>query len=179
MISVGEDFSLVQQRVIGTGSVMELLDGGMFLVAIYIPEITNKEIELLRNSTMKVKIFRVDDFAIYLVRLGESSMIFELTFDPTLYSQDKQQGIFKSNIVLIVGIDSLTNQVKTLRMANMPKVMYETVLDILNNTKRYISSITSKQLYPVLHKTTIETLRAKFSTTELWTLSAPAGKMGE
>lgn len=173
MISVGEDFSLVQQRVIGTGSVMELLDGGMFLVAIYIPEITNKEIELLRNSTMKVKIFRVDDFAIYLVRLGESSMIFELTFDPTLYSQDKQQGIFKSNIVLIVGIDSLTNQVKTLRMANMPKIMYETVIDVLYKAKNY------KGLYSTLYKTFIKIFCLRYSVKKLWEIATPAGKMGE
>ena len=173
MLRVGEKFTLFRQRVAGVASVMELLDGGTFLIVIYIPDMTIKESEMLRNTPMNVRIIRDGDYADYLVRFGDSEMIFELTFDPTVYPEKKQQEILESNLVVFVGVDSTTNEIKTLRMANMPKIMYETVIDVLYKAKNY------KGLYSTLYKTFIEIFCLRYSVKKLWEIATPAGKMGE
>ncbi len=171
-LCVGEQFKLFSERITELAAATELLNGGMLIIALYLPDMTSEEVDLIRNHKINVRLLRNNDYAIYLLQFGETEMIFEITFDPFLYSSKKQQDLKKSNLFVITGIDATTNEIKVLRSANMPKAMYNTIVEIWETSCH-------NKFYSKTYKHWVTTLRKDYGVMDLWNMSTPIGMLGE
>jgi len=174
-LEVGEEFDLFKGKFLAgqDGAIFEALHGGGFALIIYLSNMNNKEKELLRKGKIQVRVIRETDyFVLTLVRFASSPLIFEIVFDPLLYKDEREDQLGDSNIVYIVGIESNTNIIQTLRMANMPVRLYHIFQSSWEKAKD-IPDFSTK------YNRWIEDLEKRYSVLELWDMGEYVGKMGE
>lgn len=126
MIAIGETYPLFEKsmKMLNNqdGGVFEALENGDgFLYTMFLNQPSKEEINLVRTKDIKVRLIDEEPFVLPLIQFDNSRMIFEMSFDPTLYQDDRAFQMKQSNNVLtIVLVDSSTHVVHALRSANLP-----------------------------------------------------------
>jgi hypothetical protein len=110
-----------------------------------------------------------------LIRFQSSPIICELVFDPTKYQalewKDRIDWWDKSNTVSLLLIDSTTGTTGAIRVANMPKTLWEVWRD------SWRKSVTIEE-YSRKYSEWINALWRR-KTMELWNTATPSGVFGE
>jgi hypothetical protein len=176
-LQVGEPFPMFEnsrQMVLGQdGCVMEILpeDEG-YILSLYMRNMTKREFECLRYEKIKCSFIQEGDFILTLIKYGNTDLIFEISLDPTLYKDGRGTNFLKSNMITIVGIESTTNIVNTLRHCSIPVGLYKkwiTVWDKAKDIENYSQKYTNW----------MNDLDDRYSVEELWNIGVYAGEMGE
>jgi hypothetical protein len=172
-IQVGETFTLFRNKL-DDGSYFEALDdNGGFMMATYLYNMSPEERELLWSGEIHTKMIREGNKLMFLLKFGESELINEVYFDPTLYNDKRAMRIvFDNHMVQFVGIERSNNIIKTLRMANFPMNLKQAC--ITEWSKAY-----HEENYSENYGNWIGELMAKYSTLELWAKGEYVGQFGE
>jgi len=97
-------------------------------VALYLKNMAYEEEQALSNKKIYCRIHRKDWFLLTLIRFGKTPIIFEITFDPTIYPEsewlERKDALEKNNMIIFLGIDTSNGIVKTLRRANLPEKLW-------------------------------------------------------
>lgn len=177
LITVGQEFPLFQN---GTkdmygldGGIFEALeDGDGYMYSLYLMNPIQEEILAVRTKTISVRVIQEDNFVLPLIRFGNTLMIFEMSFDPTLY-KDARAFQFKdaNNLLSIVLIDSSNGKVNALRQANLPLKLIQLCSEKWANAFLELDySRKYKEWYHKLQSIPLEVL---------WDRALYLGKMGE
>ena len=123
-ISVGEKFTLFQERYhsFNDGGYFEALeDNDGFIMTVYLAGMDETEKTILGNEIIQARMIKDGNKILGLIRYGDSPLIFEMSFDPTLYKDKRAMQIaFDNHMLTIVGVERSNNVVQTLRMSNFP-----------------------------------------------------------
>jgi hypothetical protein len=123
-ISVGGKFTLFQERYnsFTDGCYFEALeDNDGFIMTIYLAGMDQEEKTILESQKIHAKIVKDGNKILGLIRYGDSPLIFEMGFDPTLYKDKRAMQIaFDNHMLTIIGVERSNNIVQTLRMTNFP-----------------------------------------------------------
>jgi hypothetical protein len=123
-ISVNKKFTLFQERynTFNDGCYFEALeDNEGFFLTVYLGGMDEKEKEILESREIQAKMIKEGNKVLGLIRYEDSPLIFEMSFDPTLYKDKRaMQIVFDNHMLTVVGIERSNNVVQTLRMANFP-----------------------------------------------------------
>jgi hypothetical protein len=171
-IAIGDDFELFTGRNYKntTGCILEINQEGDFTLVVYLDKMTPEEEFLLSKSKITVKQIREYNYVLFLMQFGNTDFIFEISFNPFLYKDNRRNIIGKSNMVLMVGVDSNTNKIKTLRQFNLPKQMFMSLITQSKNNDKYYSEKYTRW---------INDLDNRYSVIKLWAMATYIGKMGE
>lgn len=176
-ITVGQKYPLFEKSVekfvgrdVGLFEAMEEGEGYHFTVFLNRPNVA--EINHFSSKKIKVKLVDEQPFCLPLIRFGYSNMIFEMSFDPTLYHDNRAfQLLGVNNLLTLILVDSSTGIVKRLRSANFPLQFMETcskrwqeAFHEENYSERYREWFRKKQSIPL---------------ERLWEQALYLGKMGE
>lgn len=104
------------------GAVMELLPEGSYFIKLIVDYLDEKDIMEFREQDIVFKVLFNRDKAYILLRFGNSSLLHEILFNPTLYA-DKEKtkiNLTKSNIIHCVLIDGITEKVQGIKLFNIP-----------------------------------------------------------
>ncbi len=174
-LQVGTQFELFKGRDMKgqTGCLIEQLADGGFCLVVYMDNMQISEILTLRENKIHVRVIKeTDDFVLTLIKYGNTPLIFELCFDPTLY-KDERRGIFsKSNMLTIIGVESNTNIIKTLRMVSMP-------LKLFKLYNRAWELALKHDGFSEKYSAWLNDLTNRYTTVQLWGMSDGYGQMGQ
>jgi hypothetical protein len=165
------------QRVGTEGARFEQLDTGEWFIIIYMGQPTKEERKIIRKARVLTRyiIDESETMVMALIRFESSEMIYELIFDPTRYKaiewKERIEWWNKSNTVSLLVIDSLTGIIEAIRVANMPKTLWEA----WQNSWRKSLGIED---YSGKYSEWIKTLW-QHKTMELWNTATPSGVFGE
>jgi len=116
-IEVGQPFLLPNPGV-RNGAVLEAARGGGLMLLIYLESMTQTEADTLRKDKIAVRAYREQDKLLLLFRFGPE-LIFEVSFNPRRYSDERSNAVGKSNLLHIVGIESSSNIVRLQRVVSI------------------------------------------------------------
>jgi hypothetical protein len=176
-LQVGQQFPMFEnskRNMIGAdGAVFELLpsDEG-YILCIYMSNMNKREFEALRNEKIICRYIQEGDFLLTLIKYGSTELIFEISLDPTLYKDGRGANLLKSNMLSVVGIESTTNIVNTLRYCNIPTKLYSKMITVWDKAK-YIENYSRK------YTNWMNDLDSRYSVIELWDIGVYIGKMGD
>lgn len=173
-ISIGDDFDLFKGKNMSgqCGCILELTEAGDFTLIVYMNDMTKEEIFLLQKAPIIVRQIKELDFVLFLIRFGKTEQIFEIAFNPLLYKDKRKENLLNSNMILMVGVESNSNKIKTLRHFNMSQKMYVSLLGQYHNGKQQIN-------YNDKFTKWVNDLDRRYSVLQLWELGTYIGKMGE
>jgi hypothetical protein len=159
------------------GARFEQLDTGEWFIIIYMSQPSKEERKIVRKAKILTR-YIIDEsktMVMALIRFDSSQIIYELIFDPTRYRaiewKDRIDWWSKSNTVSLLVIDSLTGVIEALRVANMPKTLWE----VWRESWRKSLSIED---YTRKYAEWIKTLWQR-KTMDLWNTAKPSGVFGE
>ena len=122
---------------------------------------------------MRTRIIKKDNKILFLIRFGDSPMIFEVSFDPTLYKDKRAMQIaFDNHLTTFVTVDRIDNKVKTLRIANFPMKLKQALITAW-------SSAYEEEEYSKKYTEFIDHIYNGYSTLELWEVGENTGFFGE
>ena len=174
-LQVGTQFELFKGRNMcgQTGCIMEQLADSSFALIVYMDNMTTGEFMTLKEDKIHVRVIKeTNDFVLTLLKYGKTPLIFELCFDPTLY-KDERRGVFgKSNMLTIIGVESNTNIIKTLRMVSMPMKLFK-----LYN--RAWELALKHDGFSEKYSAWLNDLTNRYTTVQLWGMSDGYGQMGQ
>lgn len=177
-VELGKPFNLFSigrfQNVDAAGVFEALPDKNGFLLAIYMADMSPLEARIISKEKISVRVFRDTPYLVYPVfRFGDSPIIIEMEFDPTLYGDDRaMQLVIDNNLVLVVGIDSRTNIVRALRLCNFPRRLRDMLITAWGMAFEMLG-------YSNLYKKWTIDLKSRYSPYEIWERGIYAGKFGE
>jgi len=138
---------------------------------------SKEERKILRKAKILTR-YIIDEsktMVMAFIRFESSPLIYELVFDPTRYKaierKDRIDWWDKSNTVSLLLIDSATGAIGAIRVANMPKALWE----VWRESWRKSVSIED---YSQKYSKWINTLWQR-QTMELWNTATPSGMFGE
>lgn len=111
-------------------------------------------------------------FVLTLIKYGNTNLIFEMSFDPTLYKDERRGIFFKSNMLTIIGVDSNTNIIKTLRYVSMPLKLHQLYKDAW-------SLALKRKEFSQKYMNWVDDLDKRYSVVQLWKMSKMYGQMGQ
>ena len=159
------------------GARFEQMDTGEWIIIIYMGQASKEERKIIRKAKILTR-YLIDEsrsMVMALIRFGTSPIIYELVFDPTRYQaiewKDRIEWWNKSNTVSLLVIDSVTGIIGAIRVANMPKTLWE----VWRESWRKSLSIED---YTRKYSEWIKTLWQR-KTMELWNMATPSGMFGE
>jgi hypothetical protein len=168
-------FNIGNLRGVDSGMVFEALpENSGYAINIYLSNLTELEAALISEAPISVRVLRdTPSLIMPTVRIGNSPLLFEVVFDPTLYPDKRaMQLVLDNNRIQIVGVDSNTNIVKALRLVSMP-----------NRLREMLMSAWSKALDEEGFSTKFARwsadLASRYSLIDLWERSVYVGKLGE
>lgn len=154
------------------GCIMEFLEEASFISMIFLRDMTELEKEMLLNAKIFVRVFAEDILKLFIVRFANSFLVFEMSFNPSLYKDDKSKLIEKSNLLAIIGIESRNLKTQTIRLVNIPKAMHKALVDLTQDTKNFKN-------YNELYNNWYKDITSRYDTLKLWDMSYYLGRMGE
>jgi hypothetical protein len=174
-INVGDEYTLYKEAVphLQDGSYFEALDDESgFIMTTYLTDMSEEEKFLLRNGVINARMIREENFILFILRFGHSPLMFEVSFDPTLYKDRRAMQItFDNHMVHFVGVEKRTNTVQTLRTANFPMKLKQACITAWHNAYNDLDySRKYMEWYDGL---------LSFSTPELWEKGEDVGFFGE
>lgn len=177
LITVGQDYPLFQggtnQMMNQDGAVFEALeDNSGYILAVYLNQPHSQEISILRSEKILTRLLIQDNFILPMVQFGSTLMIFEISFDPTLYTDERVFQFQESNnTLMVVSIDSSNRKVVALRHANFPLKFIQHCSETW--AKAFLENNYSEKYrnwYGGLQQHSIETL---------WEKATPTGTLGD
>jgi hypothetical protein len=176
-ISVGQTFDLFKEkgfRLLSDGGYFEALDDNDgFMMVFYLTGISPQEIEILENEIMRVRMIKEGNKILFLIRYGQSPLIFEASFDPTLYKDKRAMQItFDNHMVTFVTVERFDNKVQALRYTNFPMKLKQALITAWTNAYE-------EENYSESYTGFIDRLYQRYSTEELWHLGDNVGFFGE
>ena len=173
-LEVGQPFELFYGRNMygQTGCILELLTGGSYCLNIYLNNMEDEEKQVLKQNRIYVRVIRELDFVLTLFGYANTSMVFEMFFDPTLYKDERVNDFLQSNMLLIVGIESNDGTIQTLRQISLPFKLFGLWNDAWNNSKK-------QDNYSQKYKRWVEDLDKRYSIFELWKMGKEMGYLGQ
>ena len=159
------------------GARFEQLDSGEWFIIIYMGQPSKEEKKIVRKAKILTR-YLIDEsktMVMAFIRFESSPLIYELVFDPTHYKaiewKDRIDWWDKSNTVSLLLIDSVTGVIGAIRVANMPKTLWEVwreswrkSLSVENFSRKYSEWIN---------------ILWQRKTMDLWDMAAPSGVFGE
>ena len=113
------------------GARFEQMDTGDWIIIIYMGQPLKEERKIVRKAKIVTR-YLIDEsksMVMALIRFKSSPKIYELVFDPTRYKaiewKERIEWWNKSNTVTLLVIDNVTGIIGTIRVANMPKILWE------------------------------------------------------
>jgi hypothetical protein len=159
------------------GARFEQMDTGDWIIIIYMGQPTKEERKIVRKAKVVTR-YLIDEsktMVMALIRFESSAIIYELVFDPTRYKaiewKERTEWWNQSNTVTLLVIDSVTGIIEGIRVANMPKTLWE----VWQESWRKSLSIED---YTRKYDSWIKTLWQR-NTMELWNTATPSGVFGE
>jgi len=173
-LEVGKEFWLFKtNKMLGVYCcVLEVLSDGIFCVSVYLNNMSAKEKKALKNDIIRVKLFRDSDYFILPMFKYGNNLEFSLIFDPLKYIDERKDNMFKSNMVIVVGIESSNGVIETLRYCNMPKRLYLALM-VQRDSASKVDGFSEK------YNKWVNDLYRRYSDDELWDRGVYVGKMGE
>jgi len=175
-LEVGKEFPMFinskRNMVNADGCIFEILPENDYIICIYMRGMNKNEISALRYEKIKCKYIQEGDFILPLIRYGNTELIFELNLDPTLYKDGRGNNLLKTNMLTIVGIESMTNVINTLRYCNFPVRLYSKLITIWDKAKD-INNYSDK------YTRWVNDIDNRYSLVQLWDMGIYIGKMGE
>lgn len=109
------------------GAVMELLPEGPYLIKLVVDNLDEIDINEFRTEDIIFKVLFSFDKAYILLRFGNSSLLHEILFNPTLYKNKEKtkQTLKESNIIYCILIDGLSEKVQGIKIFNFPLDIFE------------------------------------------------------
>jgi len=157
------------------GAILEALDLNQgYLYSIFYPAITPEEVRVITQLKANMRIIKSSEgFILLLIRYGNTELVQEISFDPTLY-EDKRalQFLKENNLMTIVCLDSHTNTIKGMRKANLP-------LKMIQKCKEYWRMAYSTPSFSENYKLWYQLLQMKYTTLQLWDAGEDVGYLGE
>jgi hypothetical protein len=172
---VGTQYELFKGRNMQgqDGAIIEMLQDGRYVLIVYLAGMTLEEQIALKTSKIHVRVIKeTDDFILTLIRYGNSPLIFEMSFDPTLYSDERRKLFTKSNMLHIIGVDSNTNIIKTLRYCSMPYKLFDVYKDAFKLAL-------TRENFSQKYKNWVDDLDQRYTTVQLWGIAKNYGQMGQ
>lgn len=174
-ITVGEEFTLFREKHFNLmdGCVLEALeDRDGFLMTIYLNNMSREEKDLLNHRTIKTRMIKNGNKVLFITRYGDSPLMFEASFDPTLYKDLRAMQItFENHMVTFVGVERATNEVQTLRMANFPMKLKQALITAW-------SSAYEDENYSMKYANWVQSLY-RYDMFQLWEMAEDVGYFGE
>ncbi|WP_182102710.1 hypothetical protein [Niallia taxi] len=173
MIALNKEFPIEMPAGLTNGGTFDFIEGLGLTNRQFFFNMSAKEKQLLQTKKVSVRLLHEGDFTLALLRVGNSPLMFELVFDPTIYGDDRAVDHLKrSNMIYIFGIESATNTVETMRPANLPKKLHETWLKVWE--KALVSDGYSEK-----YQAWVQDIYQRYSTERLWDMAVYVGKLGE
>lgn len=174
VLRVGQQFSFPGRTIPPNfdGGILEASPDGFWLL-IYLSGISGKERKLLAEAKISVRLLESREMVLSLIRFGDSPLIFELPFDPTLYADDRAITLInRVNTLQLVGLESSDATIQVLRLLSIPRELqrrwrksWEAVFQIPNVSAQY--------------NDWLDKLYARYSVVQLWDMAEYVGKLGE
>lgn len=175
VLEVGKPFELFYGRNMTgqTGCIFEQLNDGQFCLVVYMDNMSLEEVIALRTAKIQVRVIKeTDDFVLTLIKYGNSPLVFEIAFDPTLYTDERRKMFEKSNMLSIISVDSNSNSIKTLRYVSMPLKLYDLY-------RGAWSLALHREEFSERYTRWIDDLDRRYSVLELWSRGEKYGEMGQ
>lgn len=174
-INVGDEFKLFHERrfLLTDGGYFEAIeDNGGFIMPIYLTFMEESEKALLREEMIHVRMIKEGNKILFMTRYGNSPLIFEANFDPTLYGDKRAMQIaFHNHMVTFIGVERSDNRIQTIRQANFPMKLKQALITAW-------SSAYDESDYSSNYTEWIDGLY-RYSTFELWEMGENVGYFGE
>jgi len=167
----GNSASLIGQD----GVLFEALDLNQgYLHSVFYTAITPEEVYVMTRLRANMRIIESPEgYVLLLIKYGDTELVQEMFFDPTLY-EDKRalQFLEDNNIMTIVCLDSLTNTIRGFRSANLP-------LKMIQRCKKSWRMAYSTPSFSEDYSSWCQLLQAQYTTIQLWNAGEDVGYLGE
>lgn len=176
-IAVGQQFDLFKEkgfRLLNDGCYLEALesDDG-FMMVLFLAGLKPDEKEILETEIMRTRIIQQGNKILFLIRFGESPMVFEASFDPTLYKDQRaMQIVFNNHMLTLVTVERFDNTIQTLRYTNFPMKLKQALITAWDSAYQ-------EPNYSENYTEFLDGLYLRFSTLDLWEIATPTGFFGE
>ena len=176
---IGQEFTLIKANVEGAGAAFEALadingEGAGYALVLFMPGVTEGEIRSFHSGRVNVRIIReTNSFALSLFRFSDD-LIFEASFDPTLYPDNRaMQLVLESNLLYIFIVDPAdNNRLKAMRAGSFPKMLRSKLISAWSNAAEQPGFTAKYQKW-------IHDLWKRYSTKQLWKNADYAGWIGD
>lgn len=171
-LRIGDKFTLFHSMYMKgkDGCLFEALHGGGFSLIAYLSNMSQAEKTALSES-ITVKLYREDSFLLPIIRFGNTHLMFEVIFDPTLYDDGRDETLTVSNMLTIIGVESNSNIIKTLRLVSINPSLYKELVSFWIKAKN-MEDFSKKYI------NWVRELDAKYTVLQLWSRSKYICKMG-
>lgn len=173
-IAVGEKLLFFEKpKSFNDGCYLEALnDNEGFIQVIYLGNITQDEINVLSSEPIHTRMIKEGNKILFINKYGNTDLLFEVSFDPTLYNDRRAMQIQNTNnTVIFIGVERFSNTVSFIRLANFPErlrqelsLAWESAYNEKDYSKNYTKWLDELQ---------------KFEVLQLWEKAIDVGKFGE
>jgi hypothetical protein len=180
MIKLGDDFPLInmgkakgQDTVMLEPLVSEDPDDVMgFALVFYLSDMSREESDIISSAEIETRAYVEDNFVAPVLLFKGTPLMFQLTYDPFLYTDERVTRLEYVNITHIFAVDSDTNIVKGLRMANLPVALRDLWLSKWAKAK-------NNPDYSEEYREWTSNLNNAIPLDVLWARSTPTGSFGD
>jgi hypothetical protein len=131
-IEVGEKLTLfneIDKFKNRSGGLLEMTEDGDPVFTLFLPNITEEEIEIIGSNNMKFKLLEENNMIIIYLKFVGTPLIFEFFFNPDKYSDNRMQKYInqdKGLLLNLFAVDSKKNMiVENIRIFNLPYSLEE------------------------------------------------------
>lgn len=173
LIEVGKEFTLFSNKSHSDGSYLEALeDDGGFIMTTYLYDMNRAEKKALSQDIIRVRMIREGNKILIIMRYGLAPLMFEASFDPTLYGDKRaMQIVFNNHMITFVGIEGNTNIIQTLRYTNFPLKLKQALITA------WTSAFEEENYSANFTRWTNKLM--KYTTPQLWEKGEDVGYFGE
>ncbi|MCY9666452.1 hypothetical protein M5X11_16025 [Paenibacillus alginolyticus] len=179
MFHIGQKFTLIQGDA-NSGAIIEALtdvngQGAGFALVLYMPRATDEEIRLFNSERVNVRIIKeTNSFSLSIFRFGNTPLIYEAAFDPTLYTDNRaMQLALESNFLYMFIVDTDDdNRIKAMRAGSFPRMMRTKLLSVWTNAVKQSGFRDKYQAW-------VHDLWSRYTTKQLWKIADYSGWIGD
>lgn len=180
LFHVGQKFELFKRDVKTNGAAFEALtdiqgNGAGFALVLFMPRVTEEEIQIVNSERVNARVLKeTSSFSLPIFRFGNSQLMFEVAFDPTLYGDNRaMQLALDCNLLYIFVVDPTDdNKIKAVRAGSFPNTLRRKLLSSWSNA---VEQPNFKEKY----QRWVHDLWMRNTTKQIWKISDYAGFIGD